>query len=308
VRNKEGWYFNDDTPWGSIVHHYGRWSHDEKIGWFWVGDEDWSPGWVVWRKSDKWVGWAPMPPEQDAQLVSSTEFNNDKFWIFMDAQKFYKGGCGTTVQASQVLYQTQYVSLFDLPPGLLVEVVFVPHWTIKVIIKIKTVFIDRICPPTSIPIDVPKLPPRAHAEARRRRFQAGHAAHRSAPANRHHPAAAHRHRRASAHRDHRQSGHHDQRRQSGRSRRRPPHRSDRRRHSAQADHQPGQLAREQGDDQRPSELRDQPGAAFDPLNPAVREHRARTGAIPPIAPVCVVGSIYVSNVRKMSVDFLHPKG
>jgi hypothetical protein len=28
-----GWYFNDDTAWGSIVHHYGRWSHDEQIGW-----------------------------------------------------------------------------------------------------------------------------------------------------------------------------------------------------------------------------------------------------------------------------------
>jgi uncharacterized protein DUF6600 len=162
VYTKDGWYFNDDTPWGSIVHHYGRWSHDDKIGWFWVADEDWSPGWVVWRKSDKWVGWAPMPPEQDSQLVTSPEFNNDKLWTFMEAQKFFNGQCGgTTVRSSQVFNQTQYVTIFDLPPGLLVEIVFVPKWKIKVITKFVTIIIDRICPPTPRPIPDPK-PPRYH--------------------------------------------------------------------------------------------------------------------------------------------------
>jgi hypothetical protein len=157
VYTKDGWYFNDDTPWGSIVHHYGRWSHDEKIGWFWVPDEDWSPGWVVWRKSDKWVGWAPMPPEQDAQLVSSAEFNNDKLWIFMEAQKFFNGGCGTIVQGpqvSQVFYETQYVTLFDLPPGLLVEVIFVPKWKIKVITKF--LIVEKVCPPSNNPQKPPQ--------------------------------------------------------------------------------------------------------------------------------------------------------
>ncbi len=158
VYTKDGWYFNDETPWGSIVHHYGRWSHDDKVGWFWVPDEDWSPGWVVWRKSDQWVGWAPMPPEQDAHFVASRDFNNDKFWTFMEAKKFFNGGCGTTVRATQVIHHTKYVTIFDLPPGLLVEVIFVPKWKIKVIVKLVTIVIDRICPdPGKVPWKPAKL-------------------------------------------------------------------------------------------------------------------------------------------------------
>src|SRR5271165_6331542 len=30
-----GWYFDDKTPWGQIVHHYGRWSNDPQMGWIW---------------------------------------------------------------------------------------------------------------------------------------------------------------------------------------------------------------------------------------------------------------------------------
>jgi hypothetical protein len=147
---KDGWYFNDDTAWGSIVHHYGRWSHDEQIGWFWVPDQDWSPGWVVWRKSDKWIGWAPMPPEQDYQLVSSDAFNNDKLWIFMEAKKFLNGDCANavSVSASQAYYETNWTSLFDLPAGLLVDIIYVPHWKVKVITKLVPIFIPGICPPT----------------------------------------------------------------------------------------------------------------------------------------------------------------
>ena len=154
---KDGWYFNDDTAWGSIVHHYGRWSHDEQIGWFWVPDEDWSPGWVVWRKSDKWIGWAPMPPEQDYQLVSSDAFNNDKLWIFMEAKKFLNGECGNSVSASRAYYETNWVSMFSLPPGLLVEIIYVPHWKIKVITKLVTIIIDRICPPDNDDPQPPRI-------------------------------------------------------------------------------------------------------------------------------------------------------
>jgi hypothetical protein len=71
----------------------------------------------------------------------------------MEAKKFFNGGCGTTVRASQVFNQTTYVTIFDLPPGLLVEVIFVPKWKIKVIVKLVTIFIDRICPE-----DKPKYP------------------------------------------------------------------------------------------------------------------------------------------------------
>ena len=216
VYTKNGWYFNDETPWGSIVHHYGRWSHDEKIGWFWVPDENWSPGWVAWRKSDQWIGWAPMPPQQDAQLVSSAEFNNDKFWVFMDAKKFFNGECGGTVQnvqnvqtapASQVIHLTKYVTIFDLPPGLLVDVVFVPYWSFWVISQLVVIIADPLfCPPVILPWKHTEKPPekppgKPPGEARRyatadRHRQAAQARrrHRSAVARQagdhHRPAAA----------------------------------------------------------------------------------------------------------------------
>ena len=63
-----GWYFNDKTEWGKIVHHYGRWANDASLGWVWVKGEEFSPGWVVWRTSNegaasKWVGWYwKLPP------------------------------------------------------------------------------------------------------------------------------------------------------------------------------------------------------------------------------------------------------
>jgi len=48
-----GWTYDDPTPWGKIVHHYGRWTHEPKLGWMWVPGEEFSPGWVVWRTSEQ---------------------------------------------------------------------------------------------------------------------------------------------------------------------------------------------------------------------------------------------------------------
>ncbi len=27
-----GWYYDDKTPWGAVVHHYGRWTNDPQVG------------------------------------------------------------------------------------------------------------------------------------------------------------------------------------------------------------------------------------------------------------------------------------
>ncbi len=142
-----GWYFSDDTPWGAIVHHYGRWSHDAKIGWFWVLDTDWSPGWVVWRDSDKWIGWAPMLPDQDAQKVSLEDVRQGQdVDLHGDAAihqrlRQHCGGSRTSMD------ETLPVSLFELPRGHIVKVHVVTHWKVKVIKKI--IVVDRRCPPRS---------------------------------------------------------------------------------------------------------------------------------------------------------------
>ena len=125
IYTKYGWYFDDKTEWGEIVHHYGRWSHDEKLGWFWVAGEEFSPGWVVWKTNDQWVGWAPMLPEQDLKTVSTDAFHNDKQWTFMEADKFgkaCKGGIAPAQQVPVILTKTKFVKEFVFVDGIMVFV------------------------------------------------------------------------------------------------------------------------------------------------------------------------------------------
>lgn len=124
VYTKYGWHFDDKTAWGEIVHHYGRWAHDAKLGWVWVAGEEFSPAWVVWKTNDKWVGWAPMLPEQDLTTVSATDFNNDKLWTFMEADKFGKacGGIAPAQQVPMLLTQTKVVKEFVFVDGIMVFV------------------------------------------------------------------------------------------------------------------------------------------------------------------------------------------
>ena len=66
-----GWYYNDETPWGRIVHHYGRWAHDPQLGWIWISGSEFSPAWVIWRTSPQWIGWAPLVPQTDLQTAAN---------------------------------------------------------------------------------------------------------------------------------------------------------------------------------------------------------------------------------------------
>jgi flagellar biosynthesis GTPase FlhF len=58
-----GWTWVSYEDYGGIVYHYGRWSKVEDEGWVWVPDYEWGPAWVSWRRSDDYVGWAPLPVE-----------------------------------------------------------------------------------------------------------------------------------------------------------------------------------------------------------------------------------------------------
>jgi len=120
-----GWYYDDRTPWGQIVHHYGRWVHDAQMGWIWTPGSEFSPGWVVWRTSPQWVGWAPMLPDEDVQAVAAADFNNAAYWIFVETQKFAQGCTGTVAPAAQVpmlLTQTTYVTDIQMVGGIVVFV------------------------------------------------------------------------------------------------------------------------------------------------------------------------------------------
>lgn len=58
-----GWTWVSYEDWGAITYHYGRWTEIDDYGWCWVPGYEWGPAWVAWRKSEDYVGWAPLPPE-----------------------------------------------------------------------------------------------------------------------------------------------------------------------------------------------------------------------------------------------------
>lgn len=58
-----GWTWVSYEDFGAITYHYGRWVQLDREGWCWVPGYDWGPAWVSWRRSDDYVGWAPLPPE-----------------------------------------------------------------------------------------------------------------------------------------------------------------------------------------------------------------------------------------------------
>ncbi len=130
-----GWYYDDRSAWGKIVHHHGRWAHDASLGWVWIAGAEFSPAWVVWRTSETHVGWAPLPPDQDVKTVSADTFNTDKHWIFMDAKTFGRA-CARgpqVVSATPAVFETTKlvteirmvngIAVFVLPSWLVVNVV-----------------------------------------------------------------------------------------------------------------------------------------------------------------------------------------
>ncbi len=57
-----GWAWVSDYDWGWAPFHYGRWYYDSFYGYVWIPDYNWGPGWVTWRSSNDYYGWAPMGP------------------------------------------------------------------------------------------------------------------------------------------------------------------------------------------------------------------------------------------------------
>jgi hypothetical protein len=62
VFTDDGWTWVSNYPWGWAPFHYGRWYTDATYGPMWVPDNEWGPGWVTWRRSSDYYGWAQMEP------------------------------------------------------------------------------------------------------------------------------------------------------------------------------------------------------------------------------------------------------
>lgn len=75
-----GWTWFSSEPYGWAVYHYGRWSNVHDLGWVWVPGTEWGPGWVSWRSSPAYVGWAPLPPEADFSSLTGLGSWVDRYY------------------------------------------------------------------------------------------------------------------------------------------------------------------------------------------------------------------------------------
>lgn len=91
--DRYGWYFESDEPFAPIVYHYGRWGYEPALGWYWVPGTTWAPAWVAWRRGDRYVGWAPLPPENNGYSTGVNITINigaipRDHWYFVRAPRF----------------------------------------------------------------------------------------------------------------------------------------------------------------------------------------------------------------------------
>ena len=75
VFTNEGWTWVSNYSWGWAPFHYGRWFYDSYYGWVWVPDTEWGPGWVTWRRSEGYYGWAPIGPGVSMDIAYSNSYN-----------------------------------------------------------------------------------------------------------------------------------------------------------------------------------------------------------------------------------------
>lgn len=66
IPTNHGLFWHSYYPWGWVAFHYGRWFLHQRLGWVWIPDKYWGPAWVVWRSSQDYCGWAPLPPCYDS--------------------------------------------------------------------------------------------------------------------------------------------------------------------------------------------------------------------------------------------------
>ena len=89
VFTTEGWTWVSYYRWGWAPFHYGRWYIDESYGAIWVPDYEWGPGWVTWRRSTDYYGWAPIGPGVSINVAYGNGYNVPSTqWTFVRNQDF----------------------------------------------------------------------------------------------------------------------------------------------------------------------------------------------------------------------------
>lgn len=103
-----GWTWISEEPFGWATYHYGRWTRLRGVGWVWVPGNEWAPAWVSWRKSNDYVGWAPLPPEARFDRRSGIRNWSDNYYdigpdqyCFVPTRQFGAQRIETTIVPAQ---------------------------------------------------------------------------------------------------------------------------------------------------------------------------------------------------------------
>jgi hypothetical protein len=128
IWTESGWFWQSDYSWGWAPFHYGRWMMHSRLGWVWAPGYVWGPSWVLWRQSDSYCGWAPMPPDSDYEAGAGFTYQGrnvafgfsfgltERHYAFVPAQRFlHHNPHGYRVPADNVtvIYQNTMIVYRD---------------------------------------------------------------------------------------------------------------------------------------------------------------------------------------------------
>jgi hypothetical protein len=89
IYTNDGWTWVSNYSWGWAPFHYGRWYDDGVYGPMWIPDNEWGPGWVNWRQSEGYYGWAPMGPGISYSMTIGENYHVPyNQWTFVHSHDF----------------------------------------------------------------------------------------------------------------------------------------------------------------------------------------------------------------------------
>lgn len=89
VYTNVGWTWVSRYSWGWAPFHYGRWYYDPYYEWIWIPGYEWGPGWVIWRRSEGYYGWAPIGPGISITIAYGSGYRLPyNYWTFVRDRDF----------------------------------------------------------------------------------------------------------------------------------------------------------------------------------------------------------------------------
>ncbi len=137
VYTEYGWTWVSRDPWGGSPYHYGTWTYLRGYGWSWVPGTVWAPAWVTWSYSDRYVGWAPLPPSivfEASGYAGSPVVVSQTQYVFVPTNRFVDTDVTSVRVSAQesaaIFRQTRPVTHFGVSDGI-VRNIGVPIETIQ---------------------------------------------------------------------------------------------------------------------------------------------------------------------------------